>query len=138
MRNNFLRFIRRGDEIENDLQTSSSTELGLSITPPEQQADELVEKLGFGFIALKNNLKPTSKSAANVNPQLDADVELWLEKLIAETRLQSNLFSSTTTEVVDLTAKKSETNSAPSKKRKRSSVGSRVEKVTGQKEITRT
>ena len=75
---------------------------------------------------------------ANANPQLDADVELWLEKLIAETRLQSNLFSSTTTEVVDLTAKKSETNSAPSKKRKRSSVGSRVEKVTGQKEITRT
>jgi len=51
------------------------------------------EKLGFGFYAVKPTLPPREKSQPKEIPPLDPQVELWLEKLIQERRVQSHLLT---------------------------------------------
>jgi hypothetical protein len=61
----------------------------------EQLPEEIDDKLGFGFHQLKSSLKPNKPSPDSPLPPLDRKVEEWLDKLIAERRLQSNFISST-------------------------------------------
>ena len=92
---------------------------------------ELIQKLGFGFLELKNKEVEPRKLSIDPAPPLDHDVELWLDKLIAETKIKSNLFISSHVEEIDFSLEKRSQKTSPSRKKKVNEV--EIEKVTRKK-----
>ena len=97
------------------------------LDPDDQILDENISKLGFGFYSLKPTLKRAQRSPEKPLPPLDKNVEAWLDQLIAERRLNSNIISSTvklvTSSETDQQKSSMNSDTSDSSEQKRSLIG---------------